>query len=808
MFTGKQFGVLGLVTGANLLLSLLVSTVGGSLGAQGPTGQTGPQGPQGSTGETGANGREVEFQVDDNVLQWRYIGDTEWQILDLEISGGGGSTINTGGGSNLYSNWVFNTEPTLRFDYRSRISVDNAATYAANLIANEGYVGVSSIADLQAIDDSPESLAGKYVLTSNIDLTTFTPDIINNNYNVVTNTFSGIFDGATYTISNYNINTTDNGGNSITNAGIFNELRGATVQNLTLNNFTYTTPGSLEYSGALAGSTSENDNNQVMIDQVFAENLTFKATNQIYETGGLIGEVDSDLEIIRTQVSSTQFQSDSQIYGSGGVYGWVDGSYNIEIYEVSSALSIGGISDGVNPDVDRVGGTAGNHQSYGSILAYRVTSSLSGKIDSHSAGFIGNVEGVNKVILQDVTVQAELTQLSFYNGYNNGGVFGFFGRDGLLIMDDIQVNGTIEGDHDIGGFIGYAEEGSTIRIANSVNNANLNGDESIGGMIGRLAGNSHKWLFDNVEVNSTITLKEIIGDAGQYGSNYGGLIGYVEERDDDVEFTSQIMIKDTDVNVTFEANMGTIENVESRYYELDSLGGMVGYVSYDNDIRISNSSVTMEVNFIESLSSKLEGLNVNFDQIGALMGYSEDSSILALNVTTQVEVNTQASDFTPEAGSFPSAYFSMTDVGGLIGELDSGQLTVVAGQSNLSIDLSVENLNSTIHDYEFTIDSTGGLVGYMDDESFLIVEELAVSYDVTLSIVDVPVGDGNTMYVYIRDNGTFIGDASGLAFLTGLTSNTTITQVLPEEDNLKIFLEISAMNNPIGTNNPFVFIQE
>ena len=98
MFTGKQFGILGVVSGANLLLSLLVSTVGGSLGAQGPTGQTGPQGPQGSTGEagaTGADGREVEFDVENNVLVWRYVGDAEWQELDLEISGGGGGTINT-----------------------------------------------------------------------------------------------------------------------------------------------------------------------------------------------------------------------------------------------------------------------------------------------------------------------------------------------------------------------------------------------------------------------------------------------------------------------------------------------------------------------------------------------------------------------------------------------------------------------------------------------------------------------------------------------------------------------------------------
>jgi hypothetical protein len=283
----------------------------------------------------------------------------------------------------------------------------------------------------------------------------------------------------------------------------------------------------------------------------------------------------------------------------------------------------------------------------------------------------------------------------------------------------------------------------------------------------------------------------------------------VEERDNDtIEFTNQIMIKDTDVNVTFEVNMGTFENIESRYYELNSLGGMIGYVSNDNDIRISNSSVDMDVNFIESISSKIESLDVNLDQMGGLLGYSEDSNILALNVTTDVSVNLRAEDFNPEAGSSPNADFSITDAGGLVGEIDSGQVTVVAGQASLSIDLSAENLNSTVHDYEFRIDSTGALVGYMDDDSFLIAEELTVSYDVNLSVVNVPVGDGNTMNFYVQDNGTFIGDATGIAFLTGLTANTTITPVIPVEDDTKIYHSIYSMNNPIGTNNPFVFIQE
>jgi hypothetical protein len=809
MFTGKQFGVLGLVTGANLLLSLLVSTIGGSLGAQGPTGQTGPQGPQGSTGEAGeigADGREVEFQVEGNVLQWRYIGDTEWQVLDLEISGGN-STVNTGG-NNLYSHWVFNNTPALRFDYRSRISVDNAATYAAGLIANEGYVGVASLADLQAIDDTPEALAGKYVLTSNIDLTTFTPDIPNNSYNVVTGTFTGILDGATYTISNYNINTTD-AGNNISDAGIFYQLEGATIQNLILNNFNYTSPNEIYNSGALAGTTNNNNNEKVIIDQVYADNLTFKGTNRITQVGGLIGEINSDTAFIRTQVANAQFQSDSTIYGSGGMYGWVDGSYDLEIYESSIQLNVGPVTEGVKPDTDRVGGTAGNHQSNSTLLAYKVTSNLTGKVDSHSAGFIGNIAGYSKVIIQDLTVQAELTQLNAYNGNNNGGVFGFYGRDGILIMDDVEVNGTIEGNNDIGGFIGYAKEGSIIRIANSTNNADINGDQGLGGLIGRLNLNRHKWIFENVTVNSTISLKEISGESSQYGNAYGGLIGVVEDRDNDVlEDTNQIMIKDADINVAYELSMGTLENIENRYYELDSMGGMIGDLGQDNDVRISNSSVVMTLDLSGTVPSKIDTFNIYLYDIGGLIGYTEDSSVLALNVDTDVALTVNLENFAPESTNQRNADFSVYDVGGLFGEVDSGQVTVVAGTSNLSLDYSIENFTSNFHNYDISFESTGGLVGQLDSDALMLIEELDVTYEVNFSILNVTVADGNTMNILVEEIGTLIGDASGVAFLTGLTYTSSITQVLPEEDNTKIFLDLNAMNNPIGTINPFIFIQE
>lgn len=59
----------------------------GEQGEKGNTGKPGETGPKGETGEKGdkgdkgTDGREVEFILNENGLQWRYIGETEWRSL-------------------------------------------------------------------------------------------------------------------------------------------------------------------------------------------------------------------------------------------------------------------------------------------------------------------------------------------------------------------------------------------------------------------------------------------------------------------------------------------------------------------------------------------------------------------------------------------------------------------------------------------------------------------------------------------------------------------------------------------------------
>lgn len=53
----------------------------GRPGEQGPQGPQGVQGEQGIQGNAGIDGREVEFQVNENGILWRYEGETEWKTL-------------------------------------------------------------------------------------------------------------------------------------------------------------------------------------------------------------------------------------------------------------------------------------------------------------------------------------------------------------------------------------------------------------------------------------------------------------------------------------------------------------------------------------------------------------------------------------------------------------------------------------------------------------------------------------------------------------------------------------------------------
>ncbi len=65
----------------HLIITLDDGTIIDAGKAVGPQSDKGDKGDKGDNGNDGVNGREVEFRTQDNVLQWRYVGETQWVTL-------------------------------------------------------------------------------------------------------------------------------------------------------------------------------------------------------------------------------------------------------------------------------------------------------------------------------------------------------------------------------------------------------------------------------------------------------------------------------------------------------------------------------------------------------------------------------------------------------------------------------------------------------------------------------------------------------------------------------------------------------
>ena len=807
MFSGKQFGVLGVIVGANLLLSLLISTIGGSLGAQGPTGQTGPQGPQGSTGETGEDGRPVEFRVEDNVLQWRYVGETEWNELDLEISGGGSSTVNFGGSEGYFNHWVFGVNPNFQFDYPSRIEVSNSATYAQNLITNQGYLGVATLAQLEAIGDSAENLGLKYVLTADIDLATWEPTYGNNVIRNEFGSFTGVFDGAGYTLSNFSFEDTT--GNQTNDIGLFYELDSAEVRNLNLVDFSINTTGGGYYIGALSAYVDSNDSNYTILDQINLDGFEITTLNNLFNVGGLIGEIDEGIKIIRSTAANVTVESDGYSYAVGGMFGYVDEASVLELYELNSQLEMTRIDSLSNNGNERVGGLGGNVQRDSSIFAYKVNSQFVGHAYENSSAFIGNVAGYSQVVIKEITVNADITRSFADSGSQVGGLFGFYGRDGLLFIDDVHVTGDIRGYYDVGGFIGHAKEGSVIKITNSSMRANLEGSEQVGGLVGELDEDRHRWMFkDNVIETVMTVVQDNPNQNDIYADDFGGVIGYVDESNsDDTESTNQVLLDNMDVVVNFEIDVQNPEAILRRYFEFYDAGGMIGDVDQYNQIRVMNSTVETNLNFIVEDLTKFDNLELDVNDVGGVVGDMEDSTLLLANVEATLDVNVLVDNLTSETTN-TDLYFDLNvnSLGGAVGDSSDSNLIIVEGSYDVNFVQTVSSISSPLYEYYLEVYDVAGLVGDLDN-TLLLGEafETSLSFDVTID--EITLATGKTLNIEIYQIGAILGETGGsVAFLEDVTFTSTATADVQDAVDGSVLVQVDDLTKTVGRFNPFVFI--
>lgn len=118
------------------------------------------------------------------------------------------------------------------------------------------------------------------------------------------------------------------------------------------------------------------------------------------------------------------------------------------------------------------------------------------------------------------------------------------------------------------------------------------------------------------------------------------------------------------------------------------------------------------------------------------------------------------------------------------------------------------DFNSTFLVFNYSVYDAGGIVGYLDSDAMVLGESVTGNYALTFTIDNLPVADGNTMNILIEQNAGLIGRADGVAILSDVVSTTLLSLTLPEAVDTKIILEVTTTTNPIGNDNPFVFISE
>lgn len=290
-----------------------------------------------------------------------------------------------------------------------------------------GHIPITAASELQSISAAP---ASNYYLCNDIDLTGISWTPISN--------FSGIFEGANFTISNLTINSP-----SSNNLGLFASLAGsAQIQNLTLQNFNISGGN---YIGALAGQI----------------NAAAALVTNVY-VSGLIS-CGHSCGMLAGYAANTEFSNNSaaaDLSGSNKVGGLVGHGVQSSFLNCAATTS-GGSVVGQNS----VGGLLG----LGSGTSiYRST--FSGSISCPAAGPSGpgsetNVGGIIGALSSGGSSNASIDQVSATGAIN--------------CADAAQVGG-------IAGSLSGSNSGSKSLVSNAITDITISGGGFLGGLIGYL----------------------------------------------------------------------------------------------------------------------------------------------------------------------------------------------------------------------------------------------------------------------------------------------------------------------------------
>lgn len=223
--------------------------------------------------------------------------------------------------------------------YRTAAAPTNYTVHTAGVSA-EYYQLVKDKTELDKINDSATTLAGKYMLENDIDLGGAEHTPIGGNTH---GAFTGKFDGNFYRVKNFNVSNQDS-------AGLFGEVSGGRIENLGVSQATIVgkRDNNHQYAGGIVGHTS----GTFILKNVYVTQTT-KVEGYTGRYGGIVGSTGSasggtDHTVIDSAYSKAVIGTDD-VGGAGDVTGGGIVGTSGEQTDISNTYSAATKKDGKTP---------------------------------------------------------------------------------------------------------------------------------------------------------------------------------------------------------------------------------------------------------------------------------------------------------------------------------------------------------------------------------------------------------------------------------------------------------------------------
>lgn len=402
---------------------------------------------------------------------------------------------------------------------------------------------------IKALKEDPYHGAGlHFIQTGDIS---WANDEANTGEGLASASFAGVYDGDGYTLSDLTIN-----GKS--NSGLFTTLtNGAVIKNLSFSDLSFSNGSSM---GAIAG-------NAEYTTSISGINLSGNLSG-IENIGGLIGAANGNISISNSVIGA----SVTGMKNIGGAIGYVHSRCHADIrnLSVTSSFRVGSENASASNDAENAGG----------IIGYVENSSFE----------ISDSEIIHTSSYADNTI---VISANNSGGGLVGRINGLYNSSAILstrVISPLKVN-------DFGGgFIGNAQIGNTLRIADCQSCIISKQGNHIGGIIGSLeCSDKNQMVYENNDVvasdNSDI---HIGGD-----DNVGGIFGYIKANE-----------------MTFKGKNHIVCKVTGNKY----VGGITGYME--------NTVLDINKPLYGKSEAQIIGLNIEAGSYaGGIAGYMKNSTL-------------------------------------------------------------------------------------------------------------------------------------------------------------------------------------